>query len=232
MDKKAFVIAIDGPVASGKGTVSAKLAHDLSGFYLATGAMYRAVALYCLENKIDIGDQDKVVAASAQSEIVMVDNVVLLNGEDITEKIKKQDVANAASVIALFPKVRAQLVLKQQETAKIAVAGGKIVVSEGRDTGTIVFPDSPFKVYLTATKETRAARRLGQYQENGQRVTLEEVMEEIVERDKRDTERVADPLPKNPEQLGYFVLDTTSLTEEQTLQALTSELERRSLINK
>jgi len=136
MDKKVFVIAIDGPVASGKGTISTKLARELKGFYLSSGAMYRAFGLHCLENKIDITAEEAIVKALIGVEIELTDKAVLLNGTDVTERTKDQDVSNTASIIAMFPKVRERLLVKQHQIATNALNNGKIVVAEGRDTGT------------------------------------------------------------------------------------------------
>jgi cytidylate kinase len=232
MDKKTFVIAIDGPVASGKGTIAAMLAQELGGYYLSSGALYRALALFCLENNISIEDEVKVTTALSDIEIVFEKNRMFLNQVDVTQKITTQEVANGSSIIAIFPKVRQQLVLKQQQIAKKMIDEGKIVVAEGRDTGTRVFPNSPLKIFLTASKEVRVARRFAQYRDLGEEVAEEEILEQIAERDRRDTERVADPLPKHPESLGYFVLDSSTLTEDQTLAAVQEELKKRGLINK
>ncbi len=227
---KTFAIAIDGPLASGKGTLAKQLARDLNGFYLYTGGMYRAVALYCLENGYDLADEQAVIGVLPSATITFQDNNVFLNGKEVTERIALPDVAQSASKIAVLPTLRDAMVLKQQQLAKEAMIQGKIVVAEGRDTGTNVFPDSPFKVYLTASEDIRARRRLSQYQEQGKIMTFEEVLAETRERDHRDTERVTAPLPKNPEALGYFILDNSGMSQEQTLSALKEELQKRDLL--
>jgi CMP/dCMP kinase len=230
MDKQTFAIAIDGPVAAGKGTIAAKLAHDLSGLYLYTGAMYRAVALFCLENHISLSDPEKVAAVLPEVTIAFQGSEVFLNGTNVTEKIKQHDVANGASIIGMYSKVRESLVARQRQIAETAIKEGHIVVLEGRDVGTKVFPDSPFKVYLTATPETRAHRRLSQYLDGGREVSFEEVLAEIHERDKRDTGRIVDPLPTDPARLGYFIVDSSNLSEQETVDMIKEELKKRGLV--
>jgi cytidylate kinase len=230
MDKKTFAIAIDGPLACGKGTLARRLANDLNAFYLYTGGMYRSVALYCLENGYNLQDGQAVIAVLPKIAITFQEEKVLLDGRDVTERISSPDVANGASVIAVLPTFREAMVAKQQELAREAMSMGKIVVAEGRDTGTKIFPDSPFKLYLTASEKIRAERRHSQYLKQGKTITFEEVLQETRERDKRDMERAADPLPGNPRELGYFILDNSHLSEEKTLQAVHEELQKRKLV--
>jgi CMP/dCMP kinase len=231
MSKLTFAIAIDGPVAAGKGTIAQKLARDLKGFHLYTGAMYRCLALLCLQKGIELSDTEAVIAVLPQFSISFRNERVYLHDEDVTDRIKQKDAASGSSVVAVDPRVRKEMVLKQQEIGKAAMADGKIVVSEGRDTATKVFPDSPFKVYLTASDTVRAERRLAQYKAQGKDRTLEEIIREIHERDKRDMGRVTDPLPSNPTELGYFVLDNSKMNEEETVHALHAELRKRELID-
>lgn len=227
---KTFAIAIDGPVAAGKGTIAVRLAHDLNGFHLYTGAMYRSLALLCLEKNIDLHDIESVVAVLPEMNIVFEGDTILLNGEDVTEKLKEKGPAAGSSVVAVDPRVRSAMVLKQQQIAQAALKVGKIVISEGRDTGTKVLPDAALKIYLTASDEVRAKRRLLQYQQQGREVSFEEVLAEIRERDKRDLERSADPLPSDPKALGYFVLDDSNQSEEETVHMIHAELKQRGLV--
>lgn len=230
MDNKKFAIAIDGPVAAGKGTVALQLAHNLDGLYLYTGAMYRSLALTALENNVDLRDEDAIVALLPQVHITFKDDKVFLNGRDVTETLKEEGPANGSSIVAQFPKVREQMVLKQQAIANEAIADGKIVISEGRDTGTKVFPDSPFKVYLTASAEERAKRRLTQFHEQGRDVNFDEVLAEVRERDERDMSRAVDPLPSKPAELGYFIVNDSGMAVEETVQIIEEELRERRLI--
>lgn len=229
---KGFEIAIDGPVAAGKGTIAPLLAERLQGFYLYTGGMYRAVALYCLREKIDINSEEKVVAILPEVDIDLSSGRVVLNGEDITERIKREDVASTTSNISTFSQVRAEMVRRQREIGRQKVDEGKMVVAEGRDTGTVVFPDASLKVFLTASKEVRARRRLEQLREQGDtQTTFEQVLKETEERDIRDSEREADPLVSEPKKFGYFVLDNSHLTEEETVEVIIREVVRKKLLN-
>jgi cytidylate kinase len=224
---KGFVIAIDGPVASGKGTLAPKLARQLNGFYLYTGATYRCIALACIEKGLDIHNEEQVASVLPTTEIHFEGERVFLNGVDVTQRIKAEDTANGASVVATQAKVREDLVKRQQEIGKVAIEKGQVVVIEGRDTGFNVFPDAALKIYLTARDEVRARRRLAQYISQGRDVAFEQVLEEVRERDKRDLERTIDPLPSNPEELGYFVIDNSDENEEKKVM---EELKRKELL--
>jgi cytidylate kinase len=229
MDSKGFVIAIDGPVASGKGTLASKLARKINGFYLYTGAMYRCIALMCINNGLDLESEAQVESVLNDLDIELEDGNVLLKGKDVTERIKKPDVASGASVVGVYPTVREAAVVKQQSIAQEKINQEKIVVAEGRDTGTVVFPDSPAKFYLTAKPEVRARRRMEQYGNLSEDDLIRE-LENLKVRDKRDIEREASPLPDTPEQLGYFILDNSDLSEGETIEKVISELKNRNLI--
>src|SRR5258708_1768659 len=148
---KGYIIAIDGPVASGKGTIANHLARRLKGFDLYTGATYRCLALFCIENKVDLFNKEAIQAAMLHVIIEIKDGKIFLNGNDVTERIKKEDVASKSSIVAAIAGVRKFMVYRQQEIAQKAMQEGKIVIAEGRDTGTVVFPTAELKLYLTAT---------------------------------------------------------------------------------
>ena len=226
---KAFTIAIDGPVAAGKGTIALDLAKKLNGIYLYTGAMYRALALACFEKKISVFDEEKVLEILHNIEIEVDGEKSFLNGEDVTERVKFQDVAQGASDVSVFPSIRKVMVQKQQKIAEKFINKGKIVICEGRDAGTAIFPESPFKIFLTASPEVRAKRRLAQFRELGREESFETVLTETKKRDKNDSEREADPLVSNPKEYGYFVLDNSDLTEEETVKIITEEIKKRGL---
>lgn len=225
-----FIIAIDGPVASGKGTVAPALASMLHGFHIYTGGTYRAFALYCLRNNVNLSDTSSVIDALNQVEINLVNDRILLNSEDVTEEIKKSDVADASSKISVLKDVREAMVDLQQVVAQREIQNGKAVVAEGRDTATKVFPQADLKVFLTAGDNVRAKRRQSQFDRMGKRVELEVVLEDIRQRDKRDSERVTDPLVTEPEKFGYFVVDNTLQTLDETIKVIIDELKRRELL--
>jgi CMP/dCMP kinase len=228
---KGFIIAIDGPVASGKGTVAHTLSEKLSGFDLYTGAMYRSLALFCLENTIDYADVESVKNVLSHLEIDLTETGVILNGRDVTERIKDEDAASGSALVSPYPFVRRAMVKRQQEIGERERGKGKIVIAEGRDTGTVVFPNADLRLYLTASGKIRARRRYEQYQQQGDTRSLDDVFKEIKERDERDTTRETDPLPTEPERLGYTILDNSDLNEEQTIGAIVSMLKERNLLH-
>lgn len=227
--KKGFIIAIDGPLASGKGTIAKKLAHVLHGVDLNTGALYRGVALYCINSGVNLKNTEDVIAQLDKITIDYRDNRIMLNGIDITEAVQEAAIAEGASLIAVIPEVRKELVKRQQMRGQAEMDKGRIVVVEGRDIGSVVFPDAALKIYLTASETVRAKRRFSQYHKMGEKETFDEVLDQIRTRDRRDKERKASPLTDTPAKLGYFVLDNTAMNEDQTIDAILAELKRRKL---
>ncbi|TDJ30079.1 MAG: (d)CMP kinase [Gammaproteobacteria bacterium] len=213
MTDRVPVIAIDGPTGSGKGTISRSLAHKLGWHLLDSGALYRLVALIAAQKSIALDDQRGLAAAAAD----MVVNFspaedaeqVFLDGTDVTTQLRTEEHAAAASQVALLPLVRAALLLRQR-----AFAQPPGLVADGRDMGSVVFPDATLKVYLTATPKERALRRYNQLKEKGIDVSLPAVSREIAERDERDANRKVAPL-KTAE--GAQVLDSTGITPEQVV---------------
>lgn len=223
---KGFVIAIDGPVAAGKGTISPLLAKNLNGFYLYTGAMYRCLALLCIKRGIDTKDENTVVTILPEFRINVSDNKVFLNGEDVTERIKEEDVAMASSDVAVIKKVREEMVSIQREIANKLIDEGKIVIAEGRDTATRVFPNAKLKIFLTATPEVRTKRRLLQIEERGEKAEFENVLKDVKLRDEQDSDREIDPLVKDPRAFGYFVLNDSEMSEEETIKTIIKEVKK------
>src|ERR1035437_4732397 len=223
---KGFVIAIDGPVAAGKGTISPLLAKNLNGFYLYTGAMYRCLALLCIKRGIDTKDENTVVTILPEFRINVSDNKVFLNGEDVTERIKEEDVAMASSDVAVIKKVREEMVSIQREIANKLIDEGKIVIAEGRDTATRVFPNAKLKIFLTATPEVRTKRRLLQIEERGEKAEFENVLKDVKLRDEQDSDREIDPLVKDPQAFGYFVLNDSEMSEEETIKTIIKEVKK------
>lgn len=225
---KGFAIAIDGPVAAGKGTIARLLAERLNGFYLYTGGMYRSVALNCIEKGIDLNDKRSVLDTLPKIEIGLSLDKVSLNGRDVTERIKGKDTASGASVVALYPGVRQDLGRRQQEIAQRELFAGKIVVAEGRDAATRILPRAAVKIFLTAQILTRAKRRKEQ---EHLPEDIDTIAREIEERDRRDLQRPIDALVAEPEKFGYVLIDNSDQSEEETLNAVLQELRERKLID-
>ncbi len=190
-----MIIAIDGPSGAGKSTLGKMLAKKLNLLYLDTGAMYRAVAFAVLQNGISPSDEKKVVEIAESSRVELLGEpdelFVKLNGEDITAKIRTNEIGQTASIISGYSGVRRNLVKRQQEIGKLAPNG---CVLDGRDIGTVVFPDADIKFFLTATPETRARRRFEEDLQRGRKTTFENTLSEINERDTRDVSREDSPL--------------------------------------
>jgi cytidylate kinase len=218
-----FTIAIDGPAGSGKSSVARRVAAMLGYLYLDSGAMYRALALKALRCQVSLGDESRLEelanrthimlkAPNAEQEAAGAKNCVFLDGADVTLDIRTAEVAQAASRLATIAKVREVLVAEQQR----AGAGGGVVM-EGRDIGTVVFPKSELKIFLDASPEVRAERRWKEHQEKGDKVTLAEVLDEVIERDKRDRERKVSPLMRAPDAV---LVDNTAMGIEETARLI------------
>jgi CMP/dCMP kinase len=209
----SLIIAIDGPVGSGKSTLARRVAEMMGYVYIDTGAMYRAVALKALRHGIAI-DPEHADALEALARDTRVDlraldgpQQVFLDGEDVTSAIRTPDVAQAASKIAVIPGVRHVLVAEQRRAGQ---QGG--VVMEGRDIGSVVFPDAHLKIFLTASPEVRAERRWLEHHQKGDAIDLRHTLEEIHERDRRDEERASSPLVRAPDAV---VVDSTAMEAEE-----------------
>ncbi|MGC1107338.1 MAG: (d)CMP kinase [Candidatus Acidiferrales bacterium] len=213
---KNIVIAIDGPVGSGKSTAARRVAELLGYTYIDTGAMYRAVALKALRAKIAMDATEKLVALAAMARIDLrtQDGTqrVLLDGEDVTAAIRTPEVSQAASKIAVIEGVRRVLVAEQR---RAGASGG--VVMEGRDIGSVVFPDAGLKVFLTASDEVRARRRWREHQQKGDTIDLARTLEEIRERDKRDAGREHSPLVHAE---GAVLVDSTAMEPEEVARLI------------
>jgi cytidylate kinase len=201
---QAPVIAIDGPAASGKGTIAASVAAALGFHYLDSGALYRLVALRALTHAIARDDEAALAREAAHLPVQFVQGRMLLDGDDVAERIRAEDVSAAASFVAVHPAVRAALLERQR-----AFRAPPGLVAEGRDMGSVVFPDAPLKVFLTASAEERARRRHKQLIEKGIPVTIDGLLRDIRERDARDSARAVAPLAAAPDAVP---LDTTDLS--------------------
>ncbi len=212
MEKK-IIIAIDGHSSSGKSTMAKDLAREIGYIYIDTGAMYRAVTLYCLRKGYIQGDtiQEEALKADLdQMDISFRYNAetgrpdTYLNGEKVEKEIRSMEVADKVSLIAALGFVRRAMVAKQQEMGK-----AKGIVMDGRDIGTVVFPDAELKVFVTASPEVRARRRLEELQAKGEQTTYEEVLANVKKRDYIDSTREESPLRQAPDAL---VLDNSEMT--------------------
>jgi cytidylate kinase len=206
-----LIIAIDGPVGSGKSTLARRVAALLGYIYFDTGAMYRSVALKALRRGISLDSTDQLTSLAGETQIDLRPQdgtqQVFLDGEDVTSAIRAPEVAQAASRVAVIAGVRSVLVAEQRRAGE---RGG--VVMEGRDIGSVVFPDAQLKVFLTASPEIRAERRWREHVQKGDVVDLARTLEEIHERDRRDQERSASPLIRAQDAV---VVDSTAMSAEE-----------------
>jgi cytidylate kinase len=225
-----LTIAIDGPAGSGKSSVARRVASILSYLYMDSGAMYRAVALKSLRKNLSLNDDRALSALARETHIELrrptleqeaagAKNRVFLDRAEVTEEIRTQEVAAAASRLATVQEVREVLVAEQQR----AGAGGGIVM-EGRDIGTVVFPSAELKIFLEATPEVRAERRWKEHLEKGDNVTLAEVVKEVHDRDRRDRERKVSPLVRAADAV---LVDNTAMGIEETARVIVMLVKER-----
>ena len=211
-----LIIAIDGPVGSGKSTVAQRVAEMLGYIYLDSGAMYRAVAWKALRDRVPLDAEEKLAELAGATRIDLVSSDggfrVLVDGTDVTDSIRSPAVAQAASKVAVIGGVRTVLVAEQR---RAAVGGG--VVMEGRDIGTVVFPDADLKIFLDASVEVRAERRRLQYEQKNERVEFSEVLEQVRQRDRRDRERAVSPLVRAHDSV---YVDNTAMSAEETARLI------------
>jgi cytidylate kinase len=209
------IVAIDGPAGSGKSTVARALARRLGYTYIDTGAMYRAVACWALRLGMDLDDMLKMEQLAQETHVEFAAGKVLMNGEDVTKDIREPHVSEAASKIAAYPGVRRAMRIEQR---RIGAEGPAVM--EGRDIGTVVFPEARVKVYLDASAEERAGRRAA---ELGAEVA--QVAQEMAGRDTRDRSRAEAPLVQSPD---AEYIDTTGMTPEEVQEAILKIVRQRT----
>ena len=219
MDK--FNIAIDGPAGAGKSTIAKAVAKKLGFIYIDTGAMYRAVGVTALEKEIDPKDSERVISIlnDIDMKIVSKEDGQHILIKDVNGKIRTPQASMAASAVAVIPEVRLKLVDIQRQ-----IASENCVVMDGRDIGTYVLPNAEIKIFLTASVEERAARRYKELVEKGEKCSLNDVVEDMIIRDKQDSEREFAPLKKADDSI---LLDTTHLDLEESVSAILKIVEER-----
>lgn len=207
-------IAIDGPASSGKSTAAKNLARLLEIEYIDTGAMYRAVALKALKNEIPLDDDEGIEKMLADSEIDFEGGKIFLDGEDVSSMIRTLECSRAASQVSKLPSCRRTLADLQR-----GIASRKSIVMDGRDIGTNVLPDAKFKFFMNASAEKRAERRCLELQEKGQEVSYDEVLRDIVDRDREDTTRKLNPLVRADDAVD---INTDEIGIEETAEKMLS----------
>jgi CMP/dCMP kinase len=222
-NKSRLKIAIDGPAGAGKSTVARKVAEQLGYLYIDTGAMYRAATLIILRNNLPVDDNELAGKALDKSTIELLPPTdgsggrqrVMVDGVDETENIREREITNQASAVSALPAVRERLVARQRQLAE---RGGAVL--DGRDIGTVVLPNAPVKIFLTASPEVRAKRRQKELAEAGQSVDYQVLLKEMIERDRKDSSRAIAPLRPAADAI---MVDTDNMSIDEVVQAIVSQ---------
>ena len=218
-----MIITLDGPAGAGKSTIAKELAVRLSERgptpfeYLDTGSMYRAVALRGIRERVDWSEPDQLVRLASRATIDVVDGRTFLNGEDVTATVRSPEITQQTKFAADEPRIRELMVDLQRRIAERLTKEGRGLVTEGRDQGSVVFPDAAFKIWLTATPAERGRRRLGEMQQRGESGDFQEILRRIIERDTRDAARPVGPMCR-PE--GSILLETDGMDIDAVLERL------------
>ena len=220
------IITVDGPSGSGKGTICRRLAQQMGWHLLDSGALYRLTALAAHHHGISTEDEESIKVVAAHLDVQFLtdhtnDIKIVLEGEEVTDAIRAEKIGSDASVVASMPSVRQALLKRQRD---FAVTPG--LIADGRDMGTVVFPQARLKVYLDASAEERATRRYKQLISKGVSASLEDILADIKSRDERDMNRTVSPLKPAPEAV---ILDTTQMTIEEVLEVVLDEAKHKGL---
>ena len=217
-----FNIAIDGPAGAGKSTIAKQAAKELSFIYIDTGAMYRAIGLYAERKGLNGENEEQVCKAAEETDVKILyhqgERYVYLNGEDVTEAIRRERIGEMASKVSVFAGVRAHLLSLQRK-----IAAESNVIMDGRDIGTCILPDADVKIYLTASDEVRAERRYAELSAKGITAEYEQVLEDIRQRDYRDMHREVAPLKQAEDAV---LLDTSDMTIAEAVHAVVALAEK------
>ena len=216
---KNLIVAIDGPAGSGKSTIAKLVAKKFNFTYIDTGAMYRMITLYLLENKISFDNLDKIQKILNEINLDMKEDKFFLNNVDVSLKIREEIINENVSKVASIKAVRENLVKLQRK-----IASDKNVILDGRDIGTVVFPNAQVKIFLVASAEERARRRYNEFMEKKVEITYDEVLKSLKERDHLDSTRKESPLVKAFDALE---LDTTNLKIDEVVYFISNEIEKR-----
>lgn len=216
---KEFIVTVDGPAGSGKSTIAKIIAKKYGFTYLDTGAMYRMIALYALENSIDLQDSKAIETMLKNTKLDIVGNQFFLNGKDVSDEIRTSRVSAIVSPVSAIKEVRVKLVDLQREISK-----GKSVILDGRDIGTVVFPSGDVKIYLVASPEERAKRRLKEYEEKGVEADYESVLASIKERDFIDSTRKESPLKKAED---AHEIDSSTMSIDEVVEVISKYIDEK-----
>lgn len=216
---KEFIVTVDGPAGSGKSTIAKIIAKKYGFTYLDTGAMYRMIALYALENSISLDDTEAVEDMLKNTKLDIIGNQFFLNGKDVSEEIRTPRVSAIVSPVSAIKEVRVKLVDLQREISK-----GKSVILDGRDIGTVVFPNGDVKIFLVASPEERAKRRLKEYEDKGVEADYESVLASIKERDYLDSTRKESPLKKAED---AHEIDSSTMSIDEVVEAISKYIDEK-----
>ena len=216
---KEFIVTVDGPAGSGKSTIAKIIAKKYGFTYLDTGAMYRMIALYALENSIDLQDSKAIETMLKNTKLDIVGNQFFLNFKDVSDEIRTPRVSAIVSPVSAIKEVRVKLVDLQREISK-----GKSVILDGRDIGTVVFPSGDVKIYLVASPEERAKRRLKEYEEKGVEADYESVLASIKERDFIDSTRKESPLKKAED---AHEIDSSTMSIDEVVEVISKYIDEK-----